>query len=207
MKKKGIVGRLAAVAVVLCLVTMALTSGTLAKYASEASGNATATVAKWNVALKADGTAYDSTSTFELKLKDQAKVTDNLVADERIAPGTSGSFALAVDGSDTEVAFDYTIELDLTGLTNVPLDFYDGDPDNGGAEITPTDNKISFTGTVMVGGTAATEETIYWKWNSTGIGSGATEDERDTALGEVATTFTIPVKIHAEQRLEAPASP
>lgn len=210
MKKKGIVGRLAAVALVLSLVTMSLTSGTLAKYASSASGNATATVAKWAIKFT-DGadtpTEYNDSHTITLNLKDTQKVTDKLVADNKIAPGTTGSFAMAVDGTGTEVAFDYTIELDLSGLTGVPLEFYDGDPAGSGTKITPASGKITVTGTVMVGGTATAKTDIYWKWNSTGIGSGATEDARDTDLGVAAATFTIPVTIKAEQRTTVPAAP
>lgn len=207
MKKKGLVGRLAVVAMVLCLVTMSLTAGTLAKYASEASGNATATVAKWNIAFSdGGGNTYDDTHPITLNLKDTAKETDDLVAEDKIAPGTKGSFAMEVDGTGTEVAFKYTIEMDMSGLTGVPLAFYDGDPDNGGKKLTLTDDKISASGTVMVGETSTATKTVWWKWDSTGIGSGATEDERDTALGEAAATFTIPVTIRAEQLLVKPAS-
>jgi len=208
MKRKGLIGRLAVVAVVLSLITMSLTAGTLAKYASETSGTATATVAKWAIKFTDGGaTEYTDTNKIALNLKDTQKVTDKLVADERIAPGTTGSFAMAVDGTGTEVAFTYTIELDMSSLTGVPLAFYDGDPDNGGSKITLSSNKITLTGNVMADGTGtAASETIYWKWDSTGIGTG-TEDERDTALGETAATFEIPVTIKAEQMLTKPVAP
>lgn len=207
MKRKGLIGRLAVVAMVLCLITMSLTAGTLAKYASETSGSATATVAKWAIKFT-DGAATDPqelSGSIALNLKDTQKVTDKLVADERIAPGTKGSFAMAVDGTGTEVAFTYTIEMDMSGLTGVPLAFYDGDPDAGGTKLTPASGKVSATGTVKVGETAAATKNIWWKWDSTGIGTGTTEDARDTDLGEAAATFTIPVTIHAEQMLELPS--
>ena len=208
MKKRGYIGRLAALALVLCMVTMSLTAGTLAKYASEASGNATATVAKWAIKFTDGTNEFADTSNITLDLRDTAKETANLVAEKKIAPGTTGSFAMAVDGTGTEVAFAYTIEMDMSGLTGVPLAFYDGDPDDGGTKITPTSNKITLTGNVMADGTGtAANQDVYWKWDSTGIGSGTTEDERDTALGETAATFTIPVTIKAEQLLETPANP
>ncbi len=204
--KRSIVGRLAAVAAVLCLITMSLTAGTLAKYASSAAGNATATVAKWAIKFTdGDSTEYTDSTAITLNLKDTAKETDKLVAADKIAPGTKGSFAMAVDGTGTEVAFTYTIEMDMSSLTGVPLAFYDGDPDSGATKITLTDNKITVTGNVMANETGtAVNKTVWWKWDSTGIGSG-TEDERDTALGKTAATFTIPVTIKAEQLLEAPA--
>ncbi len=210
MKKRGYIGRLAALAVVLCMVTMSLTAGTLAKYASEASGNATATVAKWAIAFtNGDGTkTYDDTHNIALKLSDTVNSASDkkLVAADRIAPGTSGSFDFKVDGTGTEVAYTYTIEVDLSSLSGVPLAFYNNADLAVGHKIdtSASGGKVTMTGTILADGTAegtATgTETIYWKWDSTGIGTG-TDDERDTALGKAAATFTIPVTIKAEQKV------
>ncbi len=209
MKRKGLVLRLAVLAVVLCLVTMSLTAGTLAKYASEVAGNATATVAKWNVSFK-DGTNTDYTSSSEIALKpDKAKFVDkNLVVDNVVAPGITGALELKVDGSDTEVAFDYTIELDLANIkkgdtvtTDCPLQFFSDA--NCTTALDTTGNKVSVKGTVYTN--AASKEasqTIYWKWVSA-------TDAADTALGEASATapviFKIPATIRAEQTL-TPAS-
>jgi len=208
MKKKGYIWRLAAVAMVLCLVTMSLTSGTLAKYASEASGEATATVAKWAIKFTDGGsTEYSGTDTITLNLKDTAKETANLVAENKIAPGTSGSFALAVDGTDTEVAFTYTIELDIAGITaegtttgTCPLKFYQTKTgDTYSDEIT---SSAAVTGTVLTNETKTSTKTIYWVWNTT-------TDVADTTLGTDSAketnglVYTIPVTIKAEQKLTA----
>lgn len=207
MKKKGFIGRLAAVAVVLCLITMSLTSGTLAKYASEASGNATATVAAWKVAFK-DGSGAefnDSSNKLELNLKDTNQETANLVATDKIAPGTKGSFDLKVDGTGTEVAFTYTIELDVSSCTDAPLVFYK-DSIADANKVTATDNKITVTGDVMADdtGTVATQ-TIWWQWDPDKT------DVQDTAYGTASastpTVYTIPVTIKAEQLLTAPTNP
>lgn len=199
--KRSFTGRLAAVTAVLCLVTMSLTSGTLAKYASSASGSANAVVAKWAIAFKSgDGnTTYDNSTTFELNLNDADQVAANLVKENKVAPGTDGSFAFQVDGTGTEVAYTYTIELDLSGVT-APLAFYNNADLADAHKITPAANKITLTGDVLTTKTDLKDTaTIYWKWDSTGIGTG-TEDERDTALGEAAATFTIPVTITATQK-------
>lgn len=222
MKKKGFIGRLAAVAVVLCLITMSLTAGTLAKYASEASGNATATVAKWAIKFTDGGSnTYDDTTDIALTLKDTTLGAD-LVTDGKIAPGTSGKFQLAVDGTGTEVAFDYTITLAIgkitegsdTLSTKAPLKFYSkytaGATDN--VELvtsgTGTDEIATLTGTIKAAkdGDAADAQKqtidVYWVWDSSDITiSGVTgEDNIDTKLGIEADTFTIPVAIKAEQR-------
>ncbi len=215
MKRKGLVARLAVLAVVLCLVTMSLTAGTLAKYASEFDGTATATVAKWAVAFKdGDGNAFSDTNTLTLNLKDTAKETAKLVKADRIAPGTTGSFALAVDGTGTEVAFSYTIELDMSAadLQKAPIKFYSNEACT--TPLTVTGNKVTLTGNVLTDGTVSNKETIYWKWDSTAYDAETNEDIRDTKVGEASAAaagggglvYEIPVTIHAEQLLTAPAS-
>ncbi len=202
MKKKGYIWRLAAVAMVLCLVTMSLTSGTLAKYASEASGKATATVAAWKIAFEdGNNNAYTETNKLELNLEDTQMVGDKLVADDKIAPGSKGSFALAVDGTGTEVAFTYTIELDMSSCADSPLVFYKGSiaPEN---KITLDGNKITMTGDVLADGTGTeAKETIWWEWDTTKT------DTEDTAYGTASaastTKYDIPVTIKAEQKLTA----
>lgn len=208
MKKRGYIGRLAALALVLCMVTMSLTAGTLAKYAGKASGNATATVAKWAIAFKDGSDAdYTSSSTIELTPK-QSFLDDKLVAAERIAPEITGQLDLKVDGTGTEVAFDYTIELDIGNITmtgtttgSFPLKFYEEEACT--TEITAVGNKVSLTGTVLAD--AANKEatqTIYWKWVST-------DDTADTTLGEDSAkatgpiVFSIPATIKAEQKVAA----
>ena len=57
MKKRFNFGRLGALALALTLITTCLTGGTLAKYTSSTVGTGTATVAKWAVVLKANGTS------------------------------------------------------------------------------------------------------------------------------------------------------
>lgn len=216
MKKKGFIGRLAAVAVVLCLITMSLTSGTLARYASSVDGNATATVAAWKIAFKDGTNDFSTTKTVALK-PDKTKFVDTgLVVDNKVAPEIMGSLTLEVDGTGTEVAFDYTIELDLgnikkgdTATTNCPLKFY-----SDATCATPLDttgNKVSVSDTVYANATGENAQkktvTVYWKWDTTST----TDDATDTALGVESVTnsvvFSIPVTIKATQTLTAPATP
>lgn len=205
MKKRGYIGRLAVVAMVLCLITMSLTAGTLAKYASEASGFATATVAAWKVAFSDGTNTYADGTTITLK-PDKTKFVDTkLVKDGLIAPEISGPLTLAVDGSGTEVAFNYTIELDLGTITKTgtttgtcPLKFYEEAACT--TEITAVSNKVSVTGTVDADAAdQKATKTIYWKWVGTG-------DADDTTLGEDSAkdtgpiVFKIPATIKAEQK-------
>ncbi len=213
MKKKSIIGRLAALAMALCLVTMSLTAGTLAKYASETSGTASATVAAWKIAFK-DGTGpsantYTGTTAFTLNLKDTAQETADLVKTNMIAPGTKGSFDFVVDATGTEVAYTYTIEMDLsgTGLDKAPIAF---STDNFATTAAlGSDTKIKLTGDVKVSDITANPVkaiTVSWKWDSTNYDTTMTdEDKRDTKVGEASAastlSYTIPVTIKAEQKV------
>jgi len=213
MKKRGFIGRLAALAMVLCLVTMSLTAGTLAKYASQTDGKAVATVAAWKIAFK-DGTGasantYTGTGAFTLDLEDEAKVTDKLVAADRVAPGTSGSFNFVVDATDTEVAFTYTIDMDFsgTGLDKVPLKFSDKS-DFSSTLSMDASKHVKLTGDVLTDAITSTPEktvTVYWQWDSTNYSSTTDEDKRDTEVGVASATtqlkYEIPVTIIAEQKL------
>ncbi len=219
MKKKGFIIRLAVLAVVLCLVTMSLTAGTLAKYASEASGDATATVAKWSVALKKDATEVTGPNSITLNLHDADQEAANLVAANKVAPGTKGSFALEVDGSGTEVAFSYTIELDMsdTALATAPVKFY-SNSDRTAEIALNSDKKLVLTDNVMTDAEDAAKkitQTVYWKWDSTNYDTSITEeDKRDTKAGTDSAAvegggglvYTIPVTLKAEQLIAAPGA-
>ncbi len=216
MKAKGFIGRLAAVAVVLCLITMSLTSGTLAKYASETTGNATATVAKWDVKFENGENTFDTSTNITLK-PDATSVSDGLVVDNKIAPEIKGSLALTVDGATTDVAFDYSIILkpgkahkgdDTTTEAKAPVKFYKEAACTTELEK-DSDGNYVLKGTITkkTGETQTVTATVYWKWDSTDVGTATSENERDTALGTAAETFKIPVTVKAVQRTEAvPAS-
>ncbi len=207
MKKKGIVGRLTVLTLVLCLVTMSLTAGTLAKYASEASGTATATVAKWAIKFTDGGsTEYDDTTQIALNLKDTAKENANLVAADKIAPGTTGSFQLAVDGTGTEVAFTYTIEMDMSdpAIAKAPVKFYSDSTCN--TPLTVTGGKATLTGDVLTNAASKkSTQTVYWKWDATDYDNTLTGDKLDTKVGTDSAagtlTYNIPVTIKAEQKV------
>ena len=99
-KQKKSVGTIALV-VLLLIVTIAsliLATWAWAKYTSKTSDNATAEVAKWDV-------------TFDQNNAQMFKTFEHVTA-TRIAPGTNGSFDIQVIPNDTEVCFNYAINID-----------------------------------------------------------------------------------------------
>ena len=116
MKRKSHVVRLGVLALALTLVTTSLLGGTMARYVTEVTGTATATVAAWSFKANEQtatmsnidlaSTAYDATT----------------IADGKIAPGTSGSFKIALDGSGSGVGIEYAIKIAAAGGTTLPDD-------------------------------------------------------------------------------------
>lgn len=156
------------------------------KYTDTLEGNGTATVAKWN---------FGTTTTLEdLDLGTTSGGTKfddvNNVATDRIAPGTSGSFTVALDTSGTEVALTYDIV--LSNMQNKPdnLHFYSDAACTEANKIDTADG-AKLSGIIAQGDTATTKNvTIYWKW---AYQTGSTPEEKaandalDTADGRAAT--------------------
>ena len=113
--------RLGVVALALTLITMTMTGGPLARYVTEVTGNATAEVAAWSFK------ANESSETFTtIDLGDtthRAEYTGTDIKTDVIAPGTSGSFDIVLDGSGSEVGVDYIVSIKSAEGTNLPSDF------------------------------------------------------------------------------------
>lgn len=193
MKKNPIL-KLFLLVVVLTMITSSLVSGTFAKYTTTVSATDTVTVAKWNANFNGKGTASE-TLTKEFNLLET--MSDTGVADDLIAPGTSGSFALGYDTSGSQVARNVTITLDAkTALTDLTyLKFYS---DSGmETEIIPADGVLSlidedFGPTVEGEGTI----TVYWEWPFESDGA---QDIADTADGIAAKSFDVTATFTATQ--------
>lgn len=198
-KKRNVVGALGKTAVALTLISTCLVGGTLAKYTSEVTGTGNAIAAKWNVAFKSGDNAETATQTqtedFDFAdLKDTRSKANTLVKDGTIAPGSTGVFAVEIDGTDTEVAYDYKITL-TTNLKNIPIKFYSDKLMT--KEIT---SGTPLTGTVDVdAANKKTSQPIYWKW----VTASTDGDISDTTVGKDTAanrqgTFT--VKLEATQK-------
>ena len=201
MKKK-----LSILAVLLLAVTISAYSvgGTYAKYTTTASVTGTAPVAKWAVALKSGNTVFNgTTTTFDLigtrkDTKDDAAETD-VVAD-KIAPGTYGDFALEVDGTNTEVTYNYSISFTVA---NPPANLKFYSDEDMTSELTAVNDVYSLDGTVAHDA-ASKDNTlqVYWKW-AYEVGEGAeaiaTNDGVDTELGTTPVSMVVTATLTATQ--------
>ena len=188
--------------IALTVVSLMLVSGTYAKYTTSATGSDTATVAKWSIKVNDTEMAISPTPTVTFNLFSTIKEADGTSTEEhvatgkKIAPGTGGSFALAVENA-SEVTAEYSINLAVTNAGGVPIEFStDGTTWKSTADV--GDLSVATT-TIAMGASATT--TVYWRWAFTGAQSSnftTTQNEvTDTALGIAARTSAAQVQVNA----------
>ena len=177
--------------VVALLLLVGITSGyvasTYAKYTSQITGNnGTATVAKW--AFSTDNPAKTLTINFS------GTYDPTTLVSGKIAPGTSGSFNIALKNTNTETGVNWTIQ--LNSVTNKPtnLKFYKDSQHT--TEITPGTGTI--TGQLAAKDSTGLSVPIYWAWEYE-TSEIATNDPKDTTDGEAAAALTIGVDITGVQ--------
>lgn len=177
--------------VLVLLLLVGLTSGyvasTFAKYTSKIeNNNGTATVAKWAF------TDDNSAQTLRINLANTPDPS-TLVAG-KIAPGTSGSFNVALKNTNTETGVDWTISLKDVSNKPTNLKFYKDSSHT--TEITPGTGTI--TGQLAAKDSTGLTVPIYWAWEYE-TDAIATNDPIDTTAGEAANTLTIGVDITGVQ--------
>ena len=111
--------KLASVLVMLCLITTCAISTTFAKYATADSVSDTARVAKWGVRLSISGdnmlnNSYTNSDNAVTVLS--TSTSQNVVAPNIVAPGTSGSTVFSIVGTPevtTQINIDFTFTEDI----------------------------------------------------------------------------------------------
>lgn len=123
MKKRSYVSCLGALAVAMTLVTTSLTGGTMAKYATEVTGSATATVAAWSFkATQKDGTT-EITNINLGSPENRKNYAAGTVRDGVIAPGTEGDFDIVINGVGSDVGIEYSLLIKPAVGSNLPDGF------------------------------------------------------------------------------------
>ena len=172
MKKTTLV-RIGFLALVLCLVTAALLSVTLARYNSTVTGGGSAAVAKWDFKANTQASAFDFTM-------------EGTGASKKIVPGDHGDIVLNL-ANNGDVSADY--EIKFTTLPSADSNFTFKLTNSDGAVLT-TSNSVK--GVIASGGTEAV--TIYWAYaDITGGSTAAASASQTVALkvdGTQSTTAT-----------------
>ena len=189
--KKNKLSRLAILLLVLVIVAIMLVAGTYAKYTSEATGSDTAKVAKWSIKLAGNEIATGSSETVTIDLFSTVKDTGgsanetDVATGKKIAPGTSGTFDLAIK-NESEVNAKYTLTSEVTNDDDIPIEF---SVDGGTAWTTTIDTSASAENLAM---NETKTINVMWRWAFEGTGStnftSSQNDTTDTTLGIAART-------------------
>lgn len=190
--------------VIALLLLVGLTSryvaSTYAKYTStlpESTG--TATVAKW--AFTQDNTDAGTGNTRvgkPLTINLDGTYDASTLIGGKIAPGTSGSFAIALVNTNTETGVDWTITLNSIANAPTNLKFYKTRTEAAGKysysnPLTPGTSTI--TGKLAAKDATGISVPIYWVWEYETTNG----DSIDTTAGEAANSLTISVGITGVQ--------
>lgn len=182
--------------------TLSLMSNTYSRYVASSTGNVEVEFAKWQILVnKTDITTNNtSTITFEPTIEQNVNVADN-----KIAPSSTGYFDIEIDPTNIDVSFKYNINLNIdnenipdlviTKYTIIPENYTDKDVikyntlENNTLENTLTyDSKNPFKKFTI---------RVYFQWYE-----GENElmdDQKDTQIANTDTTFTINASINFEQ--------
>ncbi len=95
---------------------ISLIQDTYAKYVSSASGNATMSIARWNILV--NDTDIKNNSNFTNTITPVFEGNEN-IANNVIAPTSTGYFDIVLDGANADVSFNYTINLDVDETSDV----------------------------------------------------------------------------------------
>lgn len=99
----------------LCLL-LCFMSNTYSRYVADTTGNLKMSFAQWQILVNNDDITNSSSSSINLKpVIDKNKY----VEDNKIAPSSTGYFDISIDPSNVDVAFNYSITLDVVN-ENIP---------------------------------------------------------------------------------------
>lgn len=199
MKKKSYVGRLGALALMLTVITTCLLGGTMARYVTEVTGSATATVASWSFKANENDTTFNA-----IDLSSTAYTKETL-KENVIAPGTSGEFTISIDGTGSDVGIAYDVDIKTANGTTLPDDLKFATK-----KITAQDKGDTLGSLTMPTGTINYTDaangmkkdiTIYWAWD---FGENDTTSSNDNA--HAGKTWTLDIAVTGKQVAPAESS-
>lgn len=189
MKKRSYVSCLGALAVAMTLVTTSLTGGTMAKYATEVTGSATATVAAWS--FKANGEDTTMTRIDLGSTANRASYDKDTIKEGVIAPGTEGSFEIVVDGTGSEVGIDYILVISDSSSLPSNLKFTVGNDEYTlGSEM---------KGEIPYSASMNKTVSVKWKWPID-----TPQDKNDNDYK--GSTFTLNITVTGTQQTPTPTT-
>lgn len=196
--------KIAVLVLALALITSCFVGTTFAKYTSTATGTGEAEVAKWSIFVNETNELAVANKAFSFDLFDTAAddvtlvdgtnndtpttTADTDVLEGKIAPGTTGAFAIKIENK-SDVNAEYTVDFSMASSgTAVPLLFKLSEDDAWETSIDDLDITEAVA-IAMTNGVATIN--IDWMWDFHGA--------NDTAIGIEAPTVTITAEIAVSQ--------
>ena len=170
---------------------VSLMQETYAKYVSSASANAELTIARWNILVNSQDIVDNSnfSSTITPTFAGTTHIKNGI-----IAPTAEGYFDITINGSNTDVSFDYAISLSLASantvsdlvITKYVIDNVEYNYSSG------------ITGSILLNDqTRSKTITVYVKWDDTAATE--TMDNEDDTAATVNGVAAIRVDVNVVQ--------
>lgn len=189
-------------------VSLGLMSTTYSRYVANTTGNIDLLFAKWQVLVNESDITDSSTSSviFTPVMDSNSDVASNMVA-----PGSTGYFDIEINPENTDVSFNYTIDLAIenTEIPDLLITQYailDGDYIEGDAITTSDLVNYSITNDVIYDN--ETEDfafetftiRVYFEWYDEE--DGTMDDEADSVIGNQAATTGVELEMSATLTFE-----
>ncbi len=181
-----------AIAILSCIVLAFIGGQSYSKYVSEVRGDGMAEVATWS--FKVNG-QKEEVQTIQLA----STCNNETLVNNKIAPGTQGSFNIIVDGTGSDVGIDYKIKIQDEGNKPNNLKFiYNNQSYTSIAELEEV-----IAGTIYANDEDKTRTiTINWKWDyETGnnVSEIANNDKIDTQNAKDIAVYAFDVIVSGTQ--------
>lgn len=188
-KKKKIIF---VIAILSCILLSFIGGQSYSKYVSEVRGDGMAEVATWS--FKVNG-QKEQVQTIQL----ESTCDNESLNHHKIAPGTSGSFNIVVDGTSSNVGIDYNIKFVNESKKPTNLKFvYDKKQYSSIMEL-----ETILSGTIQANDVDKVKTfTIYWQWpyeTGNSVSEIASNDKIDTQNAQDITTYTFNVIVSGTQ--------
>lgn len=150
------------VAFVSLLISFNFIQETYAKYVKNVEGNAEMAVARWRILVNNENIRTGSLAASTIT---PVFAGNTHIANDVIAPLSTGYFDIIIDSSETDVSFTYTISSSVNENSDVSDLVTTGYSINGGATVNFTTYNTDITGTINYGATTPTSIRIYVMWD------------------------------------------
>lgn len=180
---------------------------TYAVFYSEMHGTTGKDVAKWNITINEEEITAGITEEFTI---DNFSTEENqYVETGKLAPGTTGSFIIEIDPTDTQVSIIYDISINTEYITNNKIKLTSVSKTEGNNTIIKTDEDEDieiYTGVILledIDGTYKDEITIIFTWEND-----ENNNAKDTTIGTTPNPkISIPIVVNLRQYLGETITP